>query len=120
MEAGSLAAFIPRVLAFSSAFASAWLGFVPVSNGACFSFRSCLQRLRFSLSVPPPPVRFSSALSVRPPFGFVFVFIALRILGSQFLGEIASFSSQSSFLSPLFFGDLFLFKFRRDLNFVHE
>ena len=25
------------------------------------------------------------ALSVRPPFGFVFVFTALRILGSQFL-----------------------------------
>ena len=42
------------------------------------------------------------ALSVRPPFGFVFVFTALRILGSQFLGEICVQQDWFSFgLAPV-------------------
>jgi hypothetical protein len=74
-----------------------------LSTGA--SLCPCLRRLCVSLrlnllSTLQPTGSFNQlALSVRPPFGFVFVFIA------SFLGR--SFSSQSIFLSPLFFGDLF-------------
>ncbi len=63
-----------------------------LSTGA--SLCPCLRRLCVSLqltllSTLQPTGFFNQlALSFRPPFGFVFVFIALRILGSQFLGEI--------------------------------